>query len=141
MQFIQGGFERLHGLLSALHEQLDGPHLGEFLRSAGELLRLLAGVMLPYRTQGTVVRLDGENQRSFAEEIRTHLENITSMLTDPDLRVEESLPRMSEYLALLLRLAQFHLTFWKSSPSDVQSSLATSIRLFVNLLMVRRTCF
>jgi hypothetical protein len=97
--------------------------------------------MLPYRTQGTVVRLDGENQRSFAEEIRTHLENITSMLTDPDLRVEESLPRMSEYLALLLRLAQFHLTFWKSSPSDVQSSLATSIRLFVNLLMVRRTCF
>lgn len=113
--------------------------MDDFLRSAGEVVRLLVSVLHPLRASGSVPALTTSVHRNFGAELGSCFEvaAVAVAEAEEDDDAAPSLHRLSERIILLLRLAQFHAGFRATETSA--PVILTRVRVLVRIITVSST--
>ncbi|KAF8299261.1 hypothetical protein DL93DRAFT_2173589 [Clavulina sp. PMI_390] len=132
-RFFESGLERLALLLGELLEAVEVHQIDDFLRSAGEVLRLLAAVLLPLREKDKTPAISPTTHRTVVTRLCDCFQAcITSLMRMPhDARTPPLLAvhRWFERIMLLLRLTQFHVSFRAEDTSFIIDIMAVLLSL------------
>ncbi|OCH91787.1 hypothetical protein OBBRIDRAFT_752537 [Obba rivulosa] len=113
-KFLNAGFRRMTEILNEPVDQNRPEGITSYVRNGGEVLRLLARVVKPFRQDLPLPELDAAIQDEFFSTLCTKFVQVTDMLaaaTDDDAHGVDGVNPASHSAIFLARLLQFYLGF------------------------------
>lgn len=120
-------------------EVVEETQINDFLRSAGEVLRLLASVLQPLRASGNMPAIGSAIHRRVLTRLCDCFQITLAGLTRPDQNDTIHFYRLFERIMLLLRLVQFQVAFQIDNSANAMDLMAALVSLLAVSLAIRGT--